>query len=695
MPGGFNLDGPGKIKSEVCGRYGTPEELKKYLLFLADTLDTTSQPFAAAHIDGRMITSNRAFSELTGYTKEQLFRLTWNKELTPPEWLEHEKKMLALLDQTKKPIKYEKEYLRKDGSRVPVELNVHVLCDEKGDPLYYYGFINDLTGRKRAEEVLKKYKFIFDNARDIIFFSDINGRIMDINQAAVDTYGYSLDELLGMNVIDLRTPASKPLLKEQWEQCRNGGLFETMHQRKDGGAFPVEVNLKFLQLGKKQVVVSVIRDISGRKLVEEELHRANRALKALTKCTAAVIHAGDELELLNDVCQIIVETGGYKMAWIGYAEQDRAKTVRPIAQKGYEEGYLEKARITWADTERGRGPTGTAIRLGMPNFTRNVLTDPNFAPWRDEALKRGYASVLGLPMFSGDQVIGALSIYSERLDAFDTGELSLLMELADNLAYGITALRVRQKRDLAEKELREAKSRAELYVDLMGHDINNMNQVGIGFLELSLKKLEKDGSLGPDDKALLEKSLAALENSSRLIENVRKLQRVKACELKHNVIDIGNILAEIKAQYSYAFGRDITINLNFSPPDGYPVMANELLYDVFSNILGNAIKHSSGHLIVGIGLVKTMEQGKAYYKVTISDNGPGISDGEKKTIFKRLQSGRAKTRGTGLGLYLVKTLVESYKGEVWAEDRVEGDPAQGVRFMVVLPALTDYDDPIK
>ena len=86
------------------------------------------------------------------------------------------------------------------------------------------------------------------------------------------------------------------------------------------------------------------------------------------------------------------------MVWIGYAEENKNKTVRPVAYSGFEEGYLKKLNITWADTERGRGPTGRTIRTGKPSMCKNMLTDPEFKPWRDEAIKRGYKSSLVLPL---------------------------------------------------------------------------------------------------------------------------------------------------------------------------------------------------------------------------------------------------------------------------------------------------------
>ena len=150
--------------------------------------------------------------------------------------------------------------------------------------------------------------------------------------------------------------------------------------------------------------------------------------------------------------------------WICYAENDADKSVRPMASAGFETGYLEKLNITYADTERGCGPTGTAIRTGRISICRNILTDPQFAPWRKEALKRGYASSIVLPLMAEGRSFGAINIYSRQPDPFSEDEVILLTELADNLAFGITSLRLRAERDRAEKALQESHEKLEQQV---------------------------------------------------------------------------------------------------------------------------------------------------------------------------------------------------------------------------------------
>jgi PAS domain S-box-containing protein len=200
---------------------------------------------------------------------------------------------------------------------------------------------------------------------------------------------------------------------------------------------------------------------------ENALHRANRAYKTISACNQAVIRARTETELLHNICRTIVEQGGYRMAWVGFAEDDAAKIVRPVAQAGYEAGYLEKLNITWDDSEQGRGPTGVAIRTGKTTECRNMLTDPQFAPWRKHALERGYRSSLVIPLIAGERVFGAVNIYAAQPDAFDSQEVKLLAELAENMSYGIMALRLRSER----QEVLEALQESERQYKLLVHNI--------------------------------------------------------------------------------------------------------------------------------------------------------------------------------------------------------------------------------
>ena len=147
------------------------------------------------------------------------------------------------------------------------------------------------------------------------------------------------------------------------------------------------------------------------------------------------------------------------MAWIGFALHDKAKTVQPAAVAGFEDGYLRTVKITWSDDETGRGPTGTAIRTGIIKINRKSRSNLEYGPWRPEALKRGYASSIALPLIDHSGIFGALTLYALEPNAFDDEEVKLLGQLADDLSYGISTLRMRAAKERADLARRESERR--------------------------------------------------------------------------------------------------------------------------------------------------------------------------------------------------------------------------------------------
>ncbi|UTW09043.1 bifunctional diguanylate cyclase/phosphodiesterase [Pseudomonas benzenivorans] len=185
----------------------------------------------------------------------------------------------------------------------------------------------------------------------------------------------------------------------------------------------------------------------------QEHQYLTRALRTLSGCNRALLRAEDEASLLQDICRVIVEKCGYRMAWVGRAERNEAKAVTPVAFAGVDKDYIESLNISWADNARGRGPSGTAIRSGRPSLSRNLLTDPNTAPWREGAIRHEIASVLSLPLRVDGEIFGSLGIGAPEPDAFGEQELELLGEAAEDLAFGLQALRSKARRAQAEAEV--------------------------------------------------------------------------------------------------------------------------------------------------------------------------------------------------------------------------------------------------
>lgn len=243
------------------------------------------------------------------------------------------------------------------------------------------------------------------------------------------------------------------------------------------------------------------------------------------------------------------------------------------------------------------------------------------------------------------------------------------------------------QRKQTEEELGKAKEQAELYLDLMSHDINNLNHSAMGYLELALDTLNVKMMLRLDDKMLIERPMQSLADSSVLINNVQKIQKLRTEGIKAKPTDLDKIFRALEETSFHSKDRDVTINIQRVP--GVIVEANELLKDVFVNLIANAIKHSDEEkpLTVNVKVKPVNENGRSFFQCMVEDNGPGIPDEMKSKLFKRLQRGATKAQGKGLGLYLVRMLVEGYHGSVWVEDREPGDHTKGTRFVVMLPAV--------
>jgi PAS domain S-box-containing protein len=271
---------------------------------------------------------------------------------------------------------------------------------------------------------------------------------------------------------------------------------------------------------------------------EAERTRLTRALQAVSHCHRAVIHARDEISLLQDVCRTVVEVGGYRMAFVGYCEHDDRKTVRPVAIAGYENDYLKMVNINWdAASPNGRGPCGTSIRSGQICAVRDVRTSPVFAPWRLLALERGYASSCAVPLVDRGEAFGVVGIYSNQVDAFDRHEQVLLEELAARITFGILALRADAERRRNQELLQQSEQRYRSLAlatsqivwttDPQGQvvaDMPNWRE----FTGLTLEQIMGEGwlnSVHPEDRQRTVSTWAAAVNSRTPYDTEYRIRR--------------------------------------------------------------------------------------------------------------------------------------------------------------------------
>jgi len=328
--------------------------------------------------------------------------------------------------------------------------------------------------RKRAEfqliESEQKFRSLAESFPDNIIRYDTDCRAVYINRNMSLTEGSDVVSIIGhtpMESNNFPTTVDYQAILQQVIQTGQPGQFEVVVPDLNGELrvhhilFVAERNNDSKIIG----ALAIGRDITERKQAEMEIARMNRVLRMLSETNQALIRITDEETLLNEVCQIVVKEGGYQMVWVGFAEHDEAKTLRPVSYAGFESGYIESAKISWGDNERGHGPGGTAIRTGQPCIERNIPFDSSFAPWREAAIQRGYKSIIVLPLISEGLTFGAIGIYSSETDSFDIKEVEILKELSDDLAFGIVTLRNREKKTKAEEMLRESEERYRLIAE--------------------------------------------------------------------------------------------------------------------------------------------------------------------------------------------------------------------------------------
>lgn len=305
-----------------------------------------------------------------------------------------------------------------------------------------------------------RFRRLFETAQDgILLLNAETGVIEEVNPFLIHLLGYAHEEFLGKELWDIGFFKDTTLSKAEFSELKVKGYIRYDNlplETKDGRSIQVEFVSNIYECEGIDVIQCNIRDNTKRHLAEIELRATSRALKMLSESNIALIQATTENNLLNEYCRIAVDTGGYRMAWVGFADLSADKRVDAIACYGYEDGYLALSKITWDKTAHGNGPTGRAIRSGQVQFVENVANDPSYAPWREEALLRGYHSAISLPFKLSQERMACLNLYGERNDVWSATERKLLQEISGDIGFGIAALRTAVAKFEYQEKLRES-----------------------------------------------------------------------------------------------------------------------------------------------------------------------------------------------------------------------------------------------
>ena len=429
-------------------------QLQRVSKQLRDVVDTIPGYVWSALPDGSLDFINRRWLEFSGLSLEEGLGRGWEAAVHPDDLARFMDEWRAAVG-CGKALESEARVRTADGQYRWLLIRSVPLHDKRGKIVKWYGTSTDIDDRKRAEETLREQADLLSLTHDTIFVMTMEGVIKYWNRGAEEQYGWTAEQAVGRSVHDLlKTVFPAPLEQIKAEVVRTGRWEgELVHTRKDETQVVVASRWS-LQRGEQGAPIAILEtnnDITERKRAEEALGRSNRELRAISNCNQTLLRATDEQSLLEEICRIVCEEAGYRMAWVGYTEHDEARTVRPVAWTGTEEGYLANLGITWADTARGRGPAGTAIRSGKSCFIQDFAMDPRMATWRESGVLRDFRSGIALPLKDehGD-AFGSLNIYSAQPNAFTPEEIRLLEELAADQAFGIVTLRSRAARERAE-----------------------------------------------------------------------------------------------------------------------------------------------------------------------------------------------------------------------------------------------------
>ncbi|MEG3637829.1 transporter substrate-binding domain-containing protein [Magnetococcus sp. PR-3] len=410
------------------------------------------------------------FVELLGYEQDTLAHSieTWQAHIHPED---KEAAIVAFRDHLERDVPYDIEYRMRTqaGDYRWFRSRAKSLRDELGKAYRTSGSISDITERKEAEDDVAASQERLELALKggSLGFWDVDFRtgMTVVNDRYKEIFCLPMDEPIPMT----RDRWFRTIHPDDLDLVTKAGL-----DYKDGITTSYEVehrirtedNTEKWVISKGSIVqwdadnnpirmVGTVQDISERKQAEIEIARSNRDLNTLSRSNEAVLQAKSEAELLHKVCQIIVEVNEKSMVWMGMAESNPDKSISISAVYGAHTDYLSRSQFSWDDKNQfGLGPAGMTIRTNKPALVKDVQHDPRFAPWRENAIKRGFKSVLGVPLGPKDHAFGCVVIYSEQADGFDLANIEALERLSDNISHGVIALRSEEARKEAENTLR-------------------------------------------------------------------------------------------------------------------------------------------------------------------------------------------------------------------------------------------------
>lgn len=356
-----------------------------------------------------------------------------------------------------------------DGRWFWVEANPQVVLDADGRPTGLINVFRDVDEQERmigvARERGELFEAVFNHSASAKVVLSLDGEILRANVALLKLLGYRAEEVIGRRDNDFAHPDEIGRFDAQYRALLAGELqsytVERRYRRSDGVYIwcALVVSVAAGADGAPKFILCELQDQTQSRAAEVELRRRGWALAAYARSTAALLHAESLDQLTSSVCEAVVGRETYLLATVHLADPPPSKVIRIAAHAGRASGYIDGLSLSWDDGERdGNGPAGRSIRSRTIQVTADCETDPHFAAWRDAAGRFGIRSSVAVPFFDGDRVLGVLSVYAARPNAFDAFALDLFRKLADEMAFTI----VLETKRAEQEQARQARLAAEL-----------------------------------------------------------------------------------------------------------------------------------------------------------------------------------------------------------------------------------------